>query len=481
MALTTSIDIDTGGTFTDVFLVRDGVPHTAKVLTTPHDLAVCFQQVIEKSAGELRPRGRRAAAPDADRALRDDRRHERDHPAHRTAARADRRAPAATRCTPMPRRRDAVFDLFLDREMVATVGADGDGDAAGSGRQGASRRLCARPRLRAPGRATARTSCASASRSTTPSTASTRSRCCSRGEITIDRDDARRTATALFNAYVHPDVADYLYRAEDYLRDNGYRRPLLVVHNDGGCARVAKTVAAQAPTTRARRPGLLGGRAIARPLRPRDARHARHGRHEPRHRDRAGGRGADARARARRGRRGRLPASGPGRRWVPEAARSPWLDGGRAPRRTAQRGRQARPGVLRLRRRRTPTLTDADVVLGILRPNAFLGGSMAIDVEAARRRSARDRRAVSGATSQDAAWRVRTRCTPTTGARLAAELRARGVDPAGATVLAFGGNGATHCAGIAAGGRDRRRDRRCRSRRCSARSGASTADVAPPL
>ena len=35
------------------------------------------------------------------------------------------------------------------------------------------------------------------------------------------------------------------------------------------------------------------------------------------------------------------------------------------------------------------------------------------------------------------------------GRRLADELRARGVDPAGATVLAFGGNGATHCAGIA--------------------------------
>ena len=62
-------------------------------------------------------------------------------------------------------------------------------------------------------------------------------------EIEADPDDARRTATTLFNAYVHPEVARYLYRAEDWLRDNGYRKPLLVVHNDGGCARVAKTIA----------------------------------------------------------------------------------------------------------------------------------------------------------------------------------------------------------------------------------------------
>ena len=81
-------------------------------------------------------------------------------------------------------------------------------------------------------------------------------------EIAADPDDSRRTATALFNAYVHDDVAHYLYRAEDWLRDHGYTRPLLVVHNDGGCARVAKTVAGRTynsgPTA-----GLLGAEAIA--------------------------------------------------------------------------------------------------------------------------------------------------------------------------------------------------------------------------
>jgi N-methylhydantoinase A/acetophenone carboxylase len=35
----------------------------------------------------------------------------------------------------------------------------------------------------------------------------------------------------------------YLYRADDLLRQSGYRRPLLVVHSSGGAARVAKTTA----------------------------------------------------------------------------------------------------------------------------------------------------------------------------------------------------------------------------------------------
>jgi len=35
----------------------------------------------------------------------------------------------------------------------------------------------------------------------------------------------------------------YLYRADDLLRQHGYRKPLLVTHSSGGAARVAKTTA----------------------------------------------------------------------------------------------------------------------------------------------------------------------------------------------------------------------------------------------
>jgi N-methylhydantoinase A len=47
-----TIDIDTGGTFTDGFFVRDGRVETVKVPTTPHDLTVCFLECVK--AGALR-------------------------------------------------------------------------------------------------------------------------------------------------------------------------------------------------------------------------------------------------------------------------------------------------------------------------------------------------------------------------------------------------------------------------------------------
>jgi N-methylhydantoinase A len=60
-------------------------------------------------------------------------------------------------------------------------------------------------------------------------------------EISGVASDAERTAAAVVNAYVHKQLASSLYRAEDDLRRDGYRHPLLVVTTDGGVTRVAKT------------------------------------------------------------------------------------------------------------------------------------------------------------------------------------------------------------------------------------------------
>jgi hypothetical protein len=45
-----SIDIDVGGTFTDLVLHYDGKALIKKVPTTPYDLSVCFSRVIEEGA-----------------------------------------------------------------------------------------------------------------------------------------------------------------------------------------------------------------------------------------------------------------------------------------------------------------------------------------------------------------------------------------------------------------------------------------------
>ncbi len=45
-----TIDIDTGGTFTDGFFVCNGEIKTVKVATTPHDLTICFLECIKAGA-----------------------------------------------------------------------------------------------------------------------------------------------------------------------------------------------------------------------------------------------------------------------------------------------------------------------------------------------------------------------------------------------------------------------------------------------
>jgi N-methylhydantoinase A len=45
-----TIDIDTGGTFTDEFFACDRKVRTVKVPTTPHDLTVCFMDCFKAGA-----------------------------------------------------------------------------------------------------------------------------------------------------------------------------------------------------------------------------------------------------------------------------------------------------------------------------------------------------------------------------------------------------------------------------------------------
>ena len=48
-----SVDIDVGGTFTDLVLTYDDRRVIAKSPTTPYDLSVCFLNVLEDGADQL--------------------------------------------------------------------------------------------------------------------------------------------------------------------------------------------------------------------------------------------------------------------------------------------------------------------------------------------------------------------------------------------------------------------------------------------
>ena len=97
-----------------------------------------------------------------------------------------------------------------------------------------------------------------------------------------------------------------------------------------------------------------------------------------------------------------------------------------------------------------PTLTDADVVLGYIRPGRLANGDITINLEAAQR-AIQDRIAQSlGLTVIRAAEGIHRIANSNTLRALRAVSTERGRDPREFTLVAFGGNGPVHAANIAA-------------------------------
>ena len=96
-----------------------------------------------------------------------------------------------------------------------------------------------------------------------------------------------------------------------------------------------------------------------------------------------------------------------------------------------------------------PTVTDADVVLGLLRPESFLGGRMPLDAKAAHRAVATVASRVGLSVDETAAGIVRIN-----NANAALLVRQRtieqGLDPRDFVLYAFGGAGPLHAFGFAA-------------------------------
>jgi len=62
-------------------------------------------------------------------------------------------------------------------------------------------------------------------------------------QISSRSNDGIRTNAAVVNAYLHRDLVKYLYKADDQMRQQDFKNPLLIAHANGGVARVAKTKA----------------------------------------------------------------------------------------------------------------------------------------------------------------------------------------------------------------------------------------------
>jgi N-methylhydantoinase A len=96
-----------------------------------------------------------------------------------------------------------------------------------------------------------------------------------------------------------------------------------------------------------------------------------------------------------------------------------------------------------------PTVTDADLVLGYLAPDFFLGGRMRLDVDAARAAIEEHVAEPLGLDVTQAAWGIHRVVNENMANAARIHAVERGKDPRAFPVFAFGGAGPVHAAGVA--------------------------------
>ncbi|MBI5602205.1 MAG: hydantoinase/oxoprolinase family protein [Deltaproteobacteria bacterium] len=254
-----------------------------------------------------------------------------------------------------------------------------------------------------------------------------------------------RINASVLNAYIHAKLVRLLYKAGEDLRRHLYKKNLFIVHNNGAVARVAKT---QAINTYNSGPvaGLLGARLTGRLYGAEDLISAD-----------MGGTSFDV---------GYVHQGRASYTLRPEiegfAVNIPMLsiraigagggsiayvrDG------NLQVGPQsagALPGPVSFDLGGTePTVTDADLILGILDPDYFLGGSLKLNRSKARTMMEEKLAKPLGITVEEAALTVKQKIDQAMGLeikRLKSEIWPKGLPP----LVVYGGAGPAHCCQIA--------------------------------
>jgi len=255
-----------------------------------------------------------------------------------------------------------------------------------------------------------------------------------------------RLHTATINAYIHGKLARLLYRAGEDLRRLGFPGQLLIGHNNGSVARVPKTRPINTYNS-GPAAGLLGAREIGALY------------------------GADVVLSADMG--GTSFDIGLVSRGEPNTALRPDVEGFRCnlpmlairavgagggsiasvvegSLRVGPQSVGALPGPACFGLGGTEaTVTDANLVLGLLDPNYFLGGAKKLDMDKAR---AAIKRAVAdplGISVEEAAWDIVYTIEATMG-RALAEVRSQREDSADTLMVVYGGGGPLHSCHLAA-------------------------------
>ncbi|MEW6672154.1 MAG: hydantoinase/oxoprolinase family protein [Thermodesulfobacteriota bacterium] len=247
-----TIDIDIGGTYTDGFF-SDGVSATlVKVDTTPHDLTLGFQRCLEGGAARLglaslsellgRTDVIRFSTTVCDNLLIQQK-------GPKLGLMVTAGFEASLYADP-----GSLFDFLISPEMVAGIEEEIDGEG----------RVVAAPDAEAVSRKARRLLQSGArmlviSLRNAPLNRSNEQRVKQildreypshylghvpvllSHQISLRREDHRRTTAALLNAYLHKELLLSLAKTEDTLKKLGYVHPLFIVHGNFGAARVART------------------------------------------------------------------------------------------------------------------------------------------------------------------------------------------------------------------------------------------------
>lgn len=438
----TTIDIDTGGTFTDGTVRRGGEVMSLKTETTPHDLTVCFSDIIKQAADENDQSLRefltevdcvRYSTTIATNAI-----IERDGANVGVLAQEEGLKQIVDENTSLVRDilddgAQAQIETSTDSEKISrqytklteeladniVIGMD-----SLSGERAVHEVLLDEQPEHFLGSVPAHLS----------------------WEVSDDPDDKRRLLTTVIDAYLHPKLGDFLYKAEDFLRENGYNKSLLVFCNDGSSSRVAKTTALNTYNS-GPSAGVQGVAELADLYDVENAVALD-----------IGGTSADVALvdsgtiqEEPFGNIDDLEVSFPMRELFP-------LGGGggtiaHVEDETLELGPEsagANPGPACYGLGGTrPTVTDANVVAGILSPNVFAGDELSLDADRAER-AIRTHVAEPLDISVDAAaYRILERMESHIGSQINRILTDNGINPAEATLIAYGGSGPTHAAGVA--------------------------------
>lgn len=259
-----------------------------------------------------------------------------------------------------------------------------------------------------------------------------------------------RFTTAIVNAYIHGIMGEQLGHLVNELRDGGYKKPLLLVHNTGGMKKASRT---RAVLTHNAGPvaGLHGSLTDG----------ARYGQQNVIFTD-MGGTSFDIGV-ITGGRlstydfipvidrwRTNIPAievksigaGGGSIAWVNE------LMGGSLEVGPQSAGSMPGPACYD-KGGQDPTVTDADLVLGYLNPDNYLGGKMLLDPDLSAQVIEKKIAKPLGIGVVEAALRIRRIVDARMGQEVFSEVVVKGLDPRRFDLYACGGAGPTHACGFA--------------------------------